>query len=409
MSVSNTYIGVLFIFGIIYIFITPPFQVPDAPAHFFRAHQISQGDFISEKRGERTGGELSSSLLQLKELFDGISFNPEKKTSVSRTLAAFEIDLDADNKEFINFENTAVFSPVPYIPAVIGIIAAGLVTDSALASYYAAAIISLIINLLIIRLAMTLSPSYRMLIFAFCLTPIFMFELASFSSDCMSNSISILFICQIFSVVSRGRELDNNFLGQLLITGILLALCKQTYSVLFMLTALITPQYFKNRIGYFKYQAIFCITMLLAILGWQYIVSSIYSPLPFVRGADARLQLENVFQHPIGLLQIIWADLARYHINYILQMGGAVLGWVDTVLPFPIIWMHLAALVVLSYILQANLKLTLWQYMNALLFTIQFLPILASALTMPLCIIMVPAPICECFDTIALGATITGK
>ncbi len=364
---SNTLIGILFLFGIIYIVITPPFQVPDAPAHFFRAHQISQGELISEKRGERTGGEIPSSLFELRDLFAGISYYPDNIASVSGNIAAFKIKLDTDNKEFVGFENSAVFSPVPYVPAVAGIIVSKLVTDSALVSYYAAAILTLIAGLLILKLAMELLPQYRLLIFAFCLTPIFIFELASFSSDSLSNSFSILFICQIFAVVSRERQIDKSFLAQLLITGVCLALCKQTYSVLFTLTALITPQYFKNWFGYFKYQTIFCITMLLAILGWQLVVSNTYSPLPWIRGVDAALQLQNVLEHPIGFLHVVWADLMRHYQNYILMMGGAVLGWVDTLLPFSIIWMHLGVLIVLFYISKTNIELTLWQFFMSLL------------------------------------------
>jgi len=367
MSRSNIYIFLLFIFGIVYIVITPPFQVPDAPAHFFRAHQISQGDFISEKRDERTGGMLPSNLLTLRDLFAGISYYPENIASVSGNIAAFDIEIDADNKEFIGFENTAVFSPVPYIPAAIAIAASGLITDSALVTYYAAAISTMIISLLILKLAMELLPQYRLLIFAFCLTPIFIFELASFSSDSLSNSLSVLFICQIFLGVSRTKDINTSYLIQLLVTGVLLALCKQTYSVLFMLTALITPQYFKNAFGYFKYQTIYCGTLLIAILSWQLVVSNIYSPLPWVRGADAALQLQNVFEHPIGFFQVIWADLIRNHYNYLLQMGGAVLGWVDTLLPFTLIWIHMVTLMFLAYILNVNLKFSPWQYMMALL------------------------------------------
>jgi hypothetical protein len=50
-SIQPTRIFVLFalIFGILFIVVTPPFQVPDEGAHFSRAYQISQFHIIGEK------------------------------------------------------------------------------------------------------------------------------------------------------------------------------------------------------------------------------------------------------------------------------------------------------------------------------------------------------------------------
>jgi hypothetical protein len=58
--------------GMTMIVITPPFQVPDEGAHFFRAYQTSTGNLKLENRGGLIGAELPRSLLETRKLFDNI-------------------------------------------------------------------------------------------------------------------------------------------------------------------------------------------------------------------------------------------------------------------------------------------------------------------------------------------------
>ena len=366
LSKLNIYTIVLFLCGVVYIFITPPFQVPDSQTHFYRAYQISAGEFISEKRGSRTGGEIPASLVELQSVFSHLRFKPNNKTSSTQIINAFDIQ-HASKKKFVGFENTAVFSPIPYLPAALGIVISKLLSNSLLISYYFSCLFTLIASLIAIRLAMGILPQYSILIFTFSLLPMFMFQLASISSDSLSNSISILFISQIFSVISGKNKVHKLFLLQVLISGTLLALCKQTYSILFILTAVITPRYFNNWTQYLKYQIIFCTSILLVLISWQYIISDIYSPLAWVKGANAKLQLQHIINNPSIFAHIVRADLVQNYQNYILLMGGARLGWLDTHLPHFIIWINLGILCIIAYTLSALQRLTVWQYLTILM------------------------------------------
>lgn len=46
------------IFGIVLVFINPPFQIPDSGTHFFRAYQISEGYFRSPLQHEEDHEKL---------------------------------------------------------------------------------------------------------------------------------------------------------------------------------------------------------------------------------------------------------------------------------------------------------------------------------------------------------------
>jgi len=112
---------------VFFIIPIPPFQVPDEPNHFLRAYQITPGDFIAEKRiiaryGPAAGGEVPVSLVKtIKKVIDRIPFNYHRKQNVADVIAAFSFQLKREEKKFFNFSNTAMYSPVPYIPQAVGI------------------------------------------------------------------------------------------------------------------------------------------------------------------------------------------------------------------------------------------------------------------------------------------------
>ena len=73
------YLSVAIPFGIVFMLLTPPVQVPDEDAHFLRSFQLSEGRIISVKIGNRTGDYLPSGLTAFMDHFHGLRFHPEKK------------------------------------------------------------------------------------------------------------------------------------------------------------------------------------------------------------------------------------------------------------------------------------------------------------------------------------------
>jgi len=93
---ERAFLIVGFIFGVAILILTPPFQVPDEPQHFFRAFQLSEGRFRDlvvlapdEKDGMRSGRYgtmLPKSLSALVDSSDvaNIRFRPQSKVKISK-------------------------------------------------------------------------------------------------------------------------------------------------------------------------------------------------------------------------------------------------------------------------------------------------------------------------------------
>jgi hypothetical protein len=60
---DHCYALIALLIGFLYLLITPPFQVPDEPNHFFRCYQISEGHLLPERLESQVGGEIPRSLI----------------------------------------------------------------------------------------------------------------------------------------------------------------------------------------------------------------------------------------------------------------------------------------------------------------------------------------------------------
>ena len=113
--------GIALIFGSALVFLTPPFQVTDEFWHFFRAYQVSLGQFVAQTQDNTQGGILPVSLLKLSSRFADLPFHPANKTSREKILDAGQILLDPDQKIFCKFPSSANYSPLVYAPQAIAI------------------------------------------------------------------------------------------------------------------------------------------------------------------------------------------------------------------------------------------------------------------------------------------------
>ncbi|HUM48352.1 MAG TPA: DUF2142 domain-containing protein, partial [Chitinophagales bacterium] len=89
--------------GAIFIAVTPPFQAPDEPEHFYRAYKISEGYLIGQQQDNRAGGYLPQSLVDISKFFLLLRWNAETKTSREEIISKLQVPLHPEHKKFIDF------------------------------------------------------------------------------------------------------------------------------------------------------------------------------------------------------------------------------------------------------------------------------------------------------------------
>ena len=83
-------------FGLMFIVLTPPFQVPDETNHFFRAWQVSEGGLSAVKQDSRVGGFIPQSLVKFSTPFYYLKGNLRLQANTDEMYGMTEIRLDQE-------------------------------------------------------------------------------------------------------------------------------------------------------------------------------------------------------------------------------------------------------------------------------------------------------------------------
>ncbi len=140
----------VFIFGLLFggclAFLSPPFSAPDESAHFLRAYHCAQGRLYACRHDGRTGDDLPSSLTESYVAIADQAKNDEQfGISWAKINKASSIALDPQRQRFTVFSNTALYSPVPYLPQSAAIWAARPWEPAPLTMLYLARVANLIV------------------------------------------------------------------------------------------------------------------------------------------------------------------------------------------------------------------------------------------------------------------------
>jgi uncharacterized membrane protein len=330
-SVERSYYALAVAFGLVLIAVTPPFQVPDEPHHFYRAYQIAQGGLISEARGDSSGGVIPSALVDLGVRFkDGIAFHPEKKLDPRAIRAAFAIPLSPERAEFASFPGAALHSPVAYLPQAAGILVGKAIGAPALALLYLGRICNLLVATTAIALAIRTIPAFKNVLLLLALLPMSVYLISSLSADATTIALAFLFIAMVLGAAhGPASKISARRVLLLFLVVALLALCKIVYALLSLAFFLIPAAKFRSRVAYYTVGSALVIGSLWIALAWLRVVEPLFvpaAPQNISSFADAQT---FILSHPLAYLQMIADNFAQYGLFYARSFVGT-LGWLDT-------------------------------------------------------------------------------
>jgi uncharacterized membrane protein len=309
------------------IVITPPFQVPDEGAHFFRAYQTSTGNLKLENRGGLIGAELPRSLLETRKLFDNIPLHSSHK--VSKDLYGQALALNSSDPVFC--WTILPYPPAAYTAQSIGILIGRAVFASPIVWLYLARFLNLALFLLMISYAIRWMPEMKWGLALLALMPMTLYEAASASADAYTIGISFLMIAFLLRCAAAERNLSIGDIGFMLAGAALLALAKPGYSPIILLAFLIPAKRFGTRM-----RKVFVIGFMLIIalaIGIICIVAMrdyVWAP----PGVDSAAQLRFILAHPFDYIAMAFRCIFRAS-----QFGSFIgwFGWLELRLPLWII------------------------------------------------------------------------
>jgi hypothetical protein len=327
--------------GVAFLIVTPPFQVPDEPAHFYQAYLLSEGRLRTVQQGNAPGASLPSSLRRLTELMVGdVPFNPDARIAEGASRRARALRLEPDRLEHITFPKAIRYSPLPYLPQAVGLAVGRWLGASPYELVHWARASNLLVSIALILLALHQLPGYRWFAVLVALTPMAMFLRSSMSADATTTGIAFVLAATI-AKLAVGPSAHATRRDLLVLVGASAALCltKPVYFPL-LLAVLAIPS---HRLPAVR-RGTLAVLILIIVVG---AVAAAYAiALPSLRAVslDTSIRIEKVLFEPLEFLELLVGGYVTNAARFGAQFVGR-LGWMDTALPAPLIILYALFLV----------------------------------------------------------------
>lgn len=299
---EKTFLKLVLIVTVLYIFITPFPHYYDEWSHFFRAMLISQGDFYDDinEVGE-IGGYVVPNLKAF--LF--------KKTTLEHFSSNMlpEIDLFAENKVFdtlIYFSSTI---PIGHTIPAIALVVGKILHLGTYPSIFLARLLPYIFYVACSYFAIKNLKYYKSILFIIATMPIALYLGASVSLDPIINGSAFLFISiclKYYFATDEDTYITKNDIALLIITAILIITNKYlTYTPLVLLFFLIPKKKFKATKAYITMIIVSIIIGVLCVL-WQFYMIKAF---PYEEDRNGNVnqeeQIQFTLEHPVLVTRTI--------------------------------------------------------------------------------------------------------
>ena len=295
------FVAIAALFGLAFVFLTPPLQVPDEAAHYWRACAIAHG-----------------TLQPAPQFGHGFTAVPagERELGIrgGRPFAEFRSIPYIDERVVVRYPLS--LSPLPFLPQAIGVAIGDALHLRPLAAFYLGRLLNLAASLALIALAIRVYRDARWIIAVCALLPMTLFMCASFSPDAMTMAMAFL----AMALALAGSP-------WVIAATIGVALCKPYLLIPLVVLASASGAPAPRRRN-------IAIATAVAVIAGAFLSSTFAkTSATFMRGfVDERAQLANIAHHPLHVLAVVARDLAQHAVVYTRQLIGT-LGWLNVPLP----------------------------------------------------------------------------
>lgn len=300
-------------------FIVMPYaRVPDEESHFFRIYEITQGHMLTDSgvdAGEQTlGRQMPGNLdLDIRQHF----------TTFRDVIDHRNMVLDRENEVWYSFPNMALYSPISYLPQVIGVYLADLITDNVLGIIYIGRLFGLLTAMLLFYYALKKVPLKQECMFMILMLPMVFQEMVSLSADSFINALALFMtgfsLLLIFDFSGGGsRKITRRELAVLWVVVPLMGLCKVVYIPLCFLLFLIPAELFHNK----KQKLMHTVGPVAVAM----VLNVLWTVVGNIGGSASHDQIAYILRYPYEFIKIVYRTLLTFGHDVLMEFMGSNMG-----------------------------------------------------------------------------------
>lgn len=345
------------IFAIIWLITVPYARVPDEESHFFRIYEITQGHMLTDSGMDGEEQTLG------RRMPDNLDMDIRQHFSTFRDVIDHRnLMLDRENEVWYSFPNMALYSPISYLPQVIGVYLADIITDNVLAIIYVGRLFGLVAALFLFYYALKKLPLKQECMFMILMLPMVFQEMISLSADSFINALSLFMTGFSLSLIMNSSgggsgKITKKELTVLWIIAPLMGLCKVVYIPLCFLLLFLPAGLFENK----KQKLVHTIGPTAVAL----ILNVLWTAVGDIGGSASHEQIAFILEYPYAFVKIAFRTLLTFGHDVIMEFLGSNMGGLNiAVYELPLLFL-LGVIVVLAVAPQSggkrfDRKLKIW-------------------------------------------------
>lgn len=336
-----------------YAGVTAPFRGADEYNHFFRAYHVSIGGIAAHQAAFGVvGAELPVSLLNLANAAADFPRSPRIAFSSAQFRAASRIAVDPDKTAIINFPNTALYSPLVYAPAAIGIALGRLFGLHPLWLFYLGRCFSALALASMLAAAIKRLPATAQTFAISPLVPTSLFQCAVISADGFTIALAFLFAAEVLRLRCAAGEMPRVSRLKLLVLALLLSQLRPPYPLVGLAIFAVPLECFHRseprgqyKRGPYSFFALFFLLLLIPCFLWNWIAAGLYSQMRPDIATDPHQQLALILQSPAHFFGVLHHEFISRGPAHARELFG-YFGWTNFPLPWSLIALFAAALLI---------------------------------------------------------------
>lgn len=342
INLEKSFLILALVFGVFMIFLVPPFQVPDEIVHFYRAYEVSQGDFIPSRSGDKVGSNMPEGICEFVEAgnYEMIPAKYNEKLDIDNLINSSKVNIDNNKTKFVHVGGASIYMPIQYFPQAAGLLIGKVFNLPVLFMFYLGRLFNMLVWVALTYLALKIIPFGKKVLFLIALIPMVIQQAASMSPDGLLIGISFLFTSYCLHLAFVKEKVDIKDIIKIVIMSMMIISMKVVYTPLILLLTLINAKKFKH-----KWDLILLVIGMIVAGGlinvlWVNAVSfvnTVATPSPNVNSVQ---QIKYVLHYPFGYIYTLFNTFIQSSEFYAESLVG-ILGWLDYSLPYPLIYSYI--------------------------------------------------------------------
>ena len=306
--------------GALYLLVMPFSQSPDDLYHFARIWDIIEGNILSAKVDGSVEGSLPGNL------YAGLEFG----SNYAQVYASFYQALDKTNFQWYPFANTALYTPIAYLPETAGVWLANLATDRVYFLTMAGRVCGYAFSTFLVYWSIRLAPCRKQVICLIAMVPIFLQEATALGTDYFVNALLLFYIAFLLYLL-HGTEGKITWKRMALLTvlSFCVAMCKVVYLPFCLLLFLLPRERFASARTAMLFKTGNLIAAALGNLIWLSLTSGFIDA--FARTVNSAEQVKYILANPLRYLMVVYNTVVADGADLVLDVFGRNLGWVANV------------------------------------------------------------------------------